>query len=80
MPTTADYFRQQAIVTMAVEQLAEAMELIRRTLGGSGLREGANFERRSRDFLAMPLHINAHHDRITHQVGRLALGVELDSF
>ena len=80
VPTAADYFRQQAIVTMAVEQLTEAMGLLKRTLGGNGLREGANFERRSRDFHAMPLHINAHHDRITHQVGRLALGIELESF
>jgi alkylation response protein AidB-like acyl-CoA dehydrogenase len=80
VPSATDYFRQQAIITMALEQLTEAVALLRRTLGGNGLREGADFERRVRDFQAMPLHINAHHDRITHQVGRLALGIDLDNF
>ena len=80
VPDTADYFRQQAIVSMAVEQLAEAMEVLSRTYGGNGLREGGDFERRLRDFRAMPLHINVHQDRVTHQVGRYALGIELDPF
>ncbi|MGF1598346.1 MAG: acyl-CoA dehydrogenase family protein [Acidimicrobiales bacterium] len=80
VPDTDDYFRQQAVVTMAVEQLDEAMDLVARTLGGNGLREGATFERRQRDFRAMPLHINVHQDRITHQLGRLALGVDLEPF
>ncbi len=80
VPTEADYYRQQAIVTMAVEQLERAMDLLARTYGGNGLRESSDFDRRSRDFRAMPLHINVHHDRVTHQVGRLALGIELDPF
>jgi len=80
IPDASDYFRQQAVVTMAVDQLAEAMDLVARTLGGNGLREGSEFERRARDFGAMPLHINVHQDRITHQVGRLVLGVDLEAF
>jgi hypothetical protein len=80
IPDTADYFRQQAIISMAVEQLSEAMDLLARTQGGNGLREGSNFERRQRDFRAMPLHINVHQDRITHQLGRYALDIELDPF
>ena len=80
VPTEADYFRQQAIISMAVNQLIEAMELLHKSQGGNGLREGAPLERRRRDFAAMPLHINAHEDRITHQVGRLMLGIERAPF
>lgn len=80
VPDTADYYRQQAIVSMAVEQLDEAMSLLTRSQGGTALREGADFDRRARDFRAMPLHINVHQDRVTHQVGRLGLGVELAPF
>ncbi|MDG2219336.1 MAG: acyl-CoA dehydrogenase family protein [Acidimicrobiales bacterium] len=79
-PTDADYYRQQAIVTMAVEHLEAAMALLGRTYGGNGQRESSLFERRSRDFRSMPLHINVHHDRVTHQLGRLALGIDLDPF
>ena len=80
VPDTADYFRQQAVVSMAVEQLSEAMDLLVRSQGGNGLREGTAFDRRLRDFRAMPLHINVHQDRVTHQVGRYAMGIELDPF
>ena len=80
VPDNADYFRQQAIVSMAVDQLSAAMDLLARVQGGNGLREGGTFDRRRRDFRAMPLHINVHRDRVTHQVGRLALGIELDPF
>lgn len=80
VPDEADYFRQQAIVTMAVDQLEEAMDLLARTLGGNGLREASVFDRLVRDFRAMPLHINVHQDRISHQLGRLALGIDLDPF
>ncbi len=80
VPETADYFRQQAIVSMAVDQLSQAMDLLTRVQGGNGLREGGTFARRQRDFRAMPLHINVHRDRVTHQVGRLALGIDLDAF
>ncbi len=80
VPTEADYFRQQAVVSMAVNQLVEAMDLLRRIQGGTALREGGTFDRRRRDFDAMPLHINVHEDRITHQVGRYALGIERAAF
>jgi len=76
VPDTADYFRQQAIVSMAVDQLSHAMDLLARVEGGNGLRESGTFARRQRDFRAMPLHINVHRDRVTHQVGRLALGID----
>jgi len=75
-PTEADYFRQTSAGMQAVHFCDEAMRLILRVLGGNGLREGAAFERRYRDFQAMPLHINGHVDRITEQLGRLSLGLE----
>ncbi|WP_419552069.1 acyl-CoA dehydrogenase family protein [Candidatus Poriferisodalis sp.] len=79
-PGESDYLRQMAVTTMAVEQLDEAMALLNRAQGGTALREGGTFERRYRDFRAMPVHINVHYDRITHQVGRYALGLELNPF
>ena len=79
-PAEADYLRQMAIVSMAVNQLVEAMDLLERSQGGTALRESGSFHRRQRDFRAMPLHINVHQDRVTHQVGRLVLGIELDAF
>jgi hypothetical protein len=57
----------------------EAMRLILRVLGGNGLREGASFERRCRDVQAMPLHINAHPDRVSEQYGRHLLGLETEN-
>ena len=80
VPTEADYLRQMSIISMSVEQLAEAMQLLERTQGGNGLREGGTFERRYRDFRAMPLHINVHQDRVTHQIGRFVLDIERDPF
>lgn len=76
MPTEGDYFRQTAAGMQAVHLCDEAMKLILRVLGGNGLREGSAFERRYRDFQAMPLHINGHIDRITEQLGRIQLGLE----
>jgi alkylation response protein AidB-like acyl-CoA dehydrogenase len=75
-PTEGDYFRQTAAGMQAVLLCDDAMKLILRVLGGNGLREGTDFERRYRDFQAMPLHINGHVDRITEQLGRIALGLE----
>ena len=75
MPTEGDYFRQTAAGMQAVLLCEEAMGLVLRVLGGNGLREGTDFERRYRDFLAMPLHINGHVDRITEQLGRISLGL-----
>ncbi|HIF09694.1 MAG TPA: hypothetical protein EYQ81_07505, partial [Sneathiellales bacterium] len=75
-PTEGDYFRQASAGMQAINLCGEAMKLILLILGGSGLRESTNFERRYRDLQAMPLHILAHIDRITEQHGRLALGLE----
>lgn len=75
-PTEADYFRQTGAGMQAVTLCDEAMKLILRVLGGNGLREGTVFERRYRDFQAMPLHILGHVDRVTEQAGRIALGLE----
>ena len=79
-PDESDYLRQMAVTTMAVEQLDEAMAMLSRAQGGAALREGGTFDRRYRDFRAMPVHINVHYDRITHQVGRHVLGLELNPF
>ena len=76
LPTEADYFRQTLAGMQAVHLCDDAMRLLLRVLGGNGLREGTDFERRYRDFQAMPLHINGHIDRVTEQAGRLALGLE----
>ncbi|MGB1882395.1 MAG: acyl-CoA dehydrogenase family protein [Gammaproteobacteria bacterium] len=75
-PTEGDYFRQTSAGMQAVALCEEAMTLILRVLGGNGLREGTDFERRYRDFQAMPLHINGHVDRVTEQAGRIALGLD----
>lgn len=80
VPDEADYLRQMALTTSAVNQLTEAMNLILRSSGGNGLREGGQFERRWRDFQAMPLHINAHQDRVHHQLGRYILDEPLEPF
>jgi alkylation response protein AidB-like acyl-CoA dehydrogenase len=76
IPTEGDYFRQTSAGMQAVHLCDEAMKLILRVLGGNGLREGTAFERRYRDFQAMPLHINGHIDRISEQMGRIQLGLE----
>lgn len=79
LPTEADYFRQSLAGMQAVHLCDDAMHLILRVLGGNGLREGTDFERRYRDFQAMPLHINGHIDRLTEQSGRLALGLPTEN-
>jgi alkylation response protein AidB-like acyl-CoA dehydrogenase len=76
IPTEGDYFRQTSAGMQAVQLCDEAMTLVLRVLGGNGLREGSPFERRYRDFQAMPLHILGHIDRITEQLGRIQLGLE----
>ena len=76
MPSEGDYFRQTSAGMQCVMLCDEAMHLLLRVLGGNGLREGTDFERRYRDFQAMPLHINGHVDRITEQAGRISLGLE----
>ena len=61
---------------MALQLCDDAMRLVLRVLGGNGLREGPAFERRYRDFQAMPLHINAHRDRVSELSGRHQLGLD----
>lgn len=80
IPTEADYLRQMALATSALRQLDDAMNLLMRSQGGNALRESGSFSRRYRDFQAMPLHINAHQDRVHHQLGRFVLGEELEAF
>ena len=80
VPTVADELRQVGMATSALDQLRQAMDELLSTQGGNGLRESGSFERRWRDFQAMPLHINAHRDRAHHQIGRFVLGEELEAF
>ncbi len=78
-PTESDYLEQLGASMMALRLCDDAMRLILRVLGGNGLREGQSFERRYRDFQAMPLHINAHPDRVSEQLGRYALGLATEN-
>ena len=75
-PTEEDYLRQILAGMQAIQLSDEAMKLLQRILGANGLRESTNFERRYRDFQAMPLHIISHIDRMTEQSGRNALGLD----
>ena len=79
IPTETDYLDQMAAGMTAARLCDDAMRLILRVLGGNGLREGPSFERRYRDFQAMPLHINAHPDRVTEQYGRNLLGLPTEN-
>lgn len=79
IPTEADYLRQLGYSTTALRLCDEVMRLLLRVQGGNGLREGGSFERRYRDFQAMPLHINAHPDRVFELVGKYVLGVANDA-
>jgi alkylation response protein AidB-like acyl-CoA dehydrogenase len=78
-PDESAYLEQLAAPMAALKLCDDAMRLILRVLGGNGLREGASFERRYRDFQAMPLHINAHPDRVSEQLGRHLLGLPTDN-
>ncbi|MCC6920934.1 MAG: hypothetical protein IT548_17185 [Alphaproteobacteria bacterium] len=78
-PAEPDYLDQLGSTMLALRLCDEAMRLILRVLGGNGLREGAPFERRYRDFQAMPLHINAHPDRVSEQYGRHLLGLPTEN-
>ena len=75
IPQETDYLRQLSASSVALQLCDEAMRLLVRVMGGNGLREGPDFERRLRDFQAMPLHINAHQDRVNESVGRHLLGL-----
>lgn len=74
-PDEGEYLEQLAASMMALRLCDDAMRLILRVLGGNGLREGQTFERRYRDFQAMPIHINAHPDRVSEAYGRHLLGL-----
>lgn len=78
-PTETDYLRQLGASMQALACCDDAMRLVLRVLGGNGLREGGTFERRYRDFQAMPLHINAHRDRVAEQLGRHLLGLPTEN-
>lgn len=75
VPDEGDYLRQLGAATTALSLCDDALRLMQRVMGGNGLREGTGFERRLRDFQAMPLHINAHQDRVSEQIGRHLLGL-----
>ncbi len=74
IPTESDYLEQLGASMMTLRLCDDAMRLILRVLGGNGLREGQSFERRYRDFQAMPIHINAHPDRVSGRAGRHRAG------
>jgi alkylation response protein AidB-like acyl-CoA dehydrogenase len=78
-PTEADYLRQLGYSMVAIRLCDEVMRHLLQIQGGNGLREGGSFERRYRDFQAMPLHINAHPDRVSELVGKYLLGQAIDS-
>ncbi len=78
-PTEADYLEELGASMMTLRLCDDTMRLILRVLGGNGLREGQSFERRYRDFQAMPLHINAHPDRVSEALGRFALGLPTEN-
>jgi alkylation response protein AidB-like acyl-CoA dehydrogenase len=52
------------------------MDRMLHLLGGNGLREEGSFERRYRDFQAMPIHITVHPDRVAELCGKFLLGVQ----
>jgi two-component flavin-dependent monooxygenase len=79
-PTEADELRLATVSAFALEACDRAMHHLLKIVGGNGLRERHPFERRYRDFQTMPLHINAHEDRVTERLGRHLLGLPLDKF
>lgn len=76
IPTEADYLRQMCASVQGLASCEVAVGHVRKVLGGNGLREGHWFERRQRDFQAMPLHINAHEDRVSERLGRYLLDLD----
>jgi alkylation response protein AidB-like acyl-CoA dehydrogenase len=79
-PGEADEVRLAAAGTVALAACEQAMGHLLKVVGGNGLRERHPFERRLRDFRTMPLHINAHEDRVAERFGRQLLGLPLDPF
>jgi alkylation response protein AidB-like acyl-CoA dehydrogenase len=79
-PSETDELLLAALSAFALEACDRAMHHLLKVVGGNGLRERHPFERRYRDFQPMPLHINAHEDRVTERLGRHLLGLPLDKF
>jgi alkylation response protein AidB-like acyl-CoA dehydrogenase len=79
-PTETGELRLAALSAFALEAGERAMYHLLKVVGGNGLRERHPFERRHRDFQTMPVHINAHEDRVTERLGRHLLGLPLDKF
>jgi hypothetical protein len=78
-PTEEFYLRQMLAGMQAILFCDEAMNLMQRVLGAHGLQRTSKFERRFRDFQAIPLHIIPHVDRVSEQSGKNALGIETDN-
>jgi alkylation response protein AidB-like acyl-CoA dehydrogenase len=79
-PTETAELRLAALSAFALEACERSMRHLLKVVGGNGLRERHPFERRHRDFQTMPLHINAHEDRVSERLGRHLLGLPLDKF
>lgn len=79
-PDEDDDLQQAAGAAFALAACNQAMQHLLKVVGGNGLRERHPFERRYRDFQAMPLHINAHEDRVSERLGRHLLGLPVDAF
>lgn len=79
VPGEENYLRQASAAMAALQLCDSAMQRLLRIMGGNGLREGPSFERRYRDFQAMPLHINVHQDRISEQLGRYSLDLPTEN-
>jgi alkylation response protein AidB-like acyl-CoA dehydrogenase len=80
VPSEGDELQQAAGAAFALDACNQAMQHLLKVAGGNGLRQQHPFERRYRDFQAMPLHINAHEDRVTERLGRHLLGLPIDPF
>ncbi len=79
IPTESDYLSQLSAAMISLQLCSDAMQLLLRVMGGNGLRQGPKFERYFRDLQAMPLHINAHRDRVSEQSGRHLLGLDTEN-
>jgi 3-hydroxy-9,10-secoandrosta-1,3,5(10)-triene-9,17-dione monooxygenase len=80
VPSEGDELQQAGRAAFALDACNQAMQHLLKVAGGNGLRQRHPFERRYRDFQAMPLHINAHEDRVTERLGRHLLGLPIDPF
>lgn len=79
-PSESGDLQAAAAAAFALDACNQAMQHLLKVAGGNGLRQRHPFERRYRDFQAMPLHINAHEDRVSERLGRHLLGLPIDPF